>query len=181
MSCVPCDCHVHSAIESLFPIMDGRLGFSDVGPDPTIVVSDLLVVFDEPTVELDHIRILDSVRMRRHVRRYYAPTFSLNWLAVPSMQTTRFRPDVGHEQLGCSGFALDVSGSLVVGKSSDSTCTSGRILALSGLRFASVDDPGCGLECAGGIVDSKAGMNVAQWVPSRRSRTARSPRGRRYK
>jgi hypothetical protein len=161
MLCVPCNGHIHSVVKSLLPIMDRSLGLSDVGPNPAVVVRELRIVFDEPAVELDDIGILDSIRARRYEGEYNALTFSLNWLAVPSMQTTRFRPDVGHEQLGCSGFALDVFGSLVVAKSSDSTCTSGRILALSELRFASVDDPGCGLECAGGVVGSKAGMDVA--------------------
>jgi hypothetical protein len=130
--------------------MNRTLGLSDVGSNPAVVVRELRIVFNEPTVKLDDIGILDNIRARRYEGEYNALTFSLNWLAVPSMQTTRFRPDVGHEQLGCSGFALDVSGSPVVGKSSDSTCTSGRILASSGLRFASVDDPGWGPECARG-------------------------------
>jgi hypothetical protein len=60
----PRNSHVHSVIKNLFPIVDGRLGFSNVRPNPAVVISELLLVFDEPTVELDDIRILDSIGAR---------------------------------------------------------------------------------------------------------------------
>jgi hypothetical protein len=75
------------------------------------------------------------------------------------MQTTRFRPDVEHEQLGCSGFALDASGSLAVGKSPGNTSTSASLLPPSDVLSEGTRD----------TAESEARrMEAAQCVPSRR-------------
>jgi hypothetical protein len=58
MLCVPCNGHIHGIIKSLFPIVNRSLGLSNVGANPTIIVRELRLVFDEATVELDDIRVL---------------------------------------------------------------------------------------------------------------------------
>jgi hypothetical protein len=53
----------------LLPIVNRSLGLSDVRPNPAVVVRELSLVFDEPTIEFDDIRILDNIKSRWHEGR----------------------------------------------------------------------------------------------------------------
>jgi hypothetical protein len=77
-----------------------RLRVFHICPDPAIIVGELPHVFHETAVQFNNIGVLLSRSRHGLHDQNRGLTFSLNWFAVPSMQTTRFFPpgEGKHEQ-----------------------------------------------------------------------------------
>lgn len=85
---------INHAVNDAEPMWDWFPRGLRVRPDPAIIISQLILVFNQLAIQLHNVGILEQLSITAVSKwlQQQQLTFFPNWLDVPSMQTTRFLP-----------------------------------------------------------------------------------------